>query len=274
MHGNINSPVMTDDIIKATIDCAARLNDSKYDFTEKHDIGSNIVELFGGEPMLFPEKVKIATEYAKTKSIRVQLDTNGFWGDDDRLLDFVYDLNIEWIALSIDDFHKIEKRPLERILKKFEDHPITKVTITSIEDHFAEYHYWKRKYGINVLYNPLHEVGNSSDHSTKYDRDYCRFEGFMVFPDGHVRGACELCEQACDFGNVKDFEVEKVYPSMVCILPVFGYDGTYLFKHCKNCDGTQNILLNYKTTPNVQLFTVTLEELNELAKKCTNRASA
>lgn len=262
MRGNQDSEVISDEIIKLTIDKAAELNG--FDPSTKHNLGTNIVEIFGGEPMLFPEKVKTIVDYAKQKNIRVQLDTNGFWAENDELLDFVYNLNLEWIALSVDNYHKIDKYTIIKLLEKFKKHPYTRVTITSIANHFDDAKFWKATYNVNIIFNKLHEVGNSKEHDDYKDRDYCRFEGFMVFPDGIVRGACELCEKACNFGHIKSFNSKELYNKVVFNLPIFKTDKSYLFNRCDSvCDGSQNMWLDKlnKDTTMIYLDTKMLNEL-------------
>ena len=136
-------------------------------------------------------------------------------GNDEKLLNFVYNLDIDWIALSIDNFHKVKKDFLVNVIEKFKNHPKTEITITSIRDNFDDSGFWKKTYGLNILYNELHKVGKSLENDSHDKWDFCRFEGFMVFPDGQVRGACELCEKACNFGNIQDIDIEYIYKNII-----------------------------------------------------------
>ncbi len=72
---------------------------------EAKELGAEWVSLSGGEPFLEPELLIDLVDYAHQKGLKAEAVTNGFWGDDDGILNTLIESGLDVLNLSIDDYH-------------------------------------------------------------------------------------------------------------------------------------------------------------------------
>lgn len=220
MEGNQDG-VITKDIIDIALEKCKQLKDD------------NWIELFGGEPMLEPELCAYTSQKAHEMGLKVSLYTNGYWGNSQRLMEYVSnEIKPDFILMSIDDFHTTPNESIMNILKFFDNDETPKVGISAIKDHCSNLQtiFLPAFPYLNVYYVQLHEVGKSKDYENN-EKDYCRIEGWIICPDGDVRMACEKGYNACCAGNIKTLDIVEAFSQIKDKFLAFT-SGTHLYEFC------------------------------------------
>ncbi len=213
--------VITKDIIDIALEKCKKLKDD------------NWIELFGGEPMLEPELCAYTSQKAHELGLKVSLYTNGYWGNSQKLMEYVCnEIKPDFILMSIDDFHTIPDSSIMSILEFFNNGNTPKIGISAVKDHCSklETKFLPAFPDLNVYYIRLHEVGKSVKYENN-EKDYCRIEGWIICPDGDVRMACEKGYKACRAGNIKTLDIVKAYDTIKDMFLAF-MSGTHLYDFC------------------------------------------
>lgn len=162
------------------------------------------VSIFGGEPMLYPEKALRIADNCRKKNIIFQMFTNGFWGNDEKLTDFVKNkIRPNILTMSISEFHKIDVSNYEKIFENFkdvEDIYLMYNTINNREGNFLESLYNK---GLRGMHDLLTETGRSKEEEPDFNFvKICCARGLDVRPNGEIHALCEN-HSGCILGHIE-----------------------------------------------------------------------
>lgn len=221
----LSSQVISKENIIYALDLAAAL--------VRPEDGKNQITIFGGEPTLEMELLEFTVEEAKKRGLLILLITNGWWGKDPQVMQKLYDLDIDAMAISCDDIHN-NVDCVNLALKKFEDHKITRTLIAALHTkenilsrlENKEVYILPQEFIDNRGYNSYRRTGNTG---------YCTFDGLNVFPDGEIRCECALGRKGCYIGKVGD-DIDSIVKLMDKIYDYFPFfksdpDLTYCFNH-------------------------------------------
>jgi hypothetical protein len=203
-HCNANSSPENDDVIKnEIIDMIFEQLDSSFG-----------ISIFGGEAMLFPEKVFYIAKKCREKNIIFNINTNGFWGKDKKILNFIKnEIKPNLINISLDEFHTIDYRIILNIIKHFKNHPIIGILMMTIQNHDNINKKKFDKYRLHWFIEPLTPTGRS-----KMATDYiqgpvlikCACSGIDFNVNGDIYAGCGN-HQGCFLGNIKNKSLPEIY---------------------------------------------------------------
>jgi hypothetical protein len=203
-------------------------------FLDIQDLDINF-SLQGGEVMLYPEYCnKIYDLWRKINkfNIRTILVTNGFWGEDDNLINFVKNkLKPTILFVTTDKWHqeKIPVSSINKIIKEFEFVPeiyLAIIQICSKNFPYVGKDYSKLnldydKKDLEIINTDLCFRGRAEQFKSIDDipeikiynneEVVCNNMGLSITPDGVIRSNCSLETHGCKFGHISDTNLKDVY---------------------------------------------------------------
>lgn len=177
-----------------------------------------LINLQGGEPMLYPDKCTFIGDLAHKSGRQLTLVTNGFWGDDPELIEFVNKrLKPDFLLLSIDYWHQ-QKIPVEyinniaRTLREetlLVSSPVTsnKHGLYSTKTELK----WTR---CDLGLIPLGRAEKLKDEVIYKDYDEeltCVNTGFAFEPDGKIVPSCKNECWGCDLGKIPGTDLSRMF---------------------------------------------------------------
>jgi organic radical activating enzyme len=176
------------------------------------------VSPFGGEPFLFPEKLKHIVDKCNEHNIKSEITTNGFWGKDEKMLDFIAnDLKPHIINVSIDAIHGVEESVYWSIMRYFQDNPDIYLLGQTNVGYHHEHHRQFEDYGLIFFDEPLRKLGNSQ-LSNEIKESYilnCECRGIEIRPNGDIYGLCNRHDNSgCKITNIDNPDLELLRKCM------------------------------------------------------------
>jgi organic radical activating enzyme len=172
-----------------------------------------VVSILGGEVMLYPENCKYIADKAHEYGHDFRLITNGFFGDDDKLVNFVLDeIKPEILTISVDEFHQ-EFIPIETIKalidKCYGKTEIVLESCMNVPDNVdfifdrqpriteLEETLGLQKKKIFYLVDAIVKDGNAIDNDLGFTKDkckpgHCSACGIVISPHGNISIKCEF----------------------------------------------------------------------------------
>lgn len=162
------------------------------------------ISIFGGEPMLYPEKILRVAENCRKKNITFRLVTNGFWGNDEKLTDFIKNkIKPNILAMSISEFHKIDTSNYEKIFENFKDDQNIYLMYNTVYDREGDFLIELYNKGLRGMHDMLTETGRSKEESADYSFvKICGARGLDVRPNGDIHALCEN-HFGCTLGHIE-----------------------------------------------------------------------
>jgi len=212
-----------------------------------------VFTLQGGEVMLYPEHCKnIGDLWRQTKgkySKKLDMVTNGFWGKDPKLIDYVLEeIKPTLIAITVDKWHQksVPISSINNIIKVLENHPITDICIFQIYSKnfpLVESKNYKElglEFSSNVepfIYGiPFHRTGKALSlegidespdlRECNNEELECQNIGIGLYPNGIIGGECTLARNGCRFGHIKTHNLKDIFKKLETIKrPSIKYTG-------------------------------------------------
>lgn len=239
-------------IVKFTYKCDAKcaicIEDSSIDKTELLPL--NLIEkvftevkdmeidmgLQGGEVLLFPEYCKEICDMWRSinKYGRTHMITNGFWGKDPKLIDYVEnEIKPELIGISVDKWHQqwIPISSINNILSRLENNPNIWVHLFQIFSKNYPVVKNQSELGIKcnkklfILGNALHYWGRGkkvidegddapNKREFKGERIQCDNFGLSLHPDGTIHSNCPAESAGCSFGKIENTNIKEIFEKL------------------------------------------------------------
>jgi MoaA/NifB/PqqE/SkfB family radical SAM enzyme len=206
-------------------------------FKETSDLDLNCV-LQGGEVMLYPEYCKeIYDMWRKiNKYKKTFLMTNGFWGKDQKLINFVKEeLKPDLLIVTTDKWHQVNipVSIINNIIKQFQDDKYIKLMIMQIFSNnyplFSDNYFklgieYNGKEKLNIYGCPLNFFGRGinaeKDGDFPFIKDYynekitCSNFGISIHPDGKIYSHCTSESNGCYFGNINNTDLNLLFKKL------------------------------------------------------------
>lgn len=128
-----------------------------------------------GEPFLFwddytkPKLIPLVKKY----NAKCVISTNGLWGNNDRIIQDVIDLEVPCISFSIDHWHKVPIENLNHVIERLSDQNVkTQIFMTQItSDEYPIGHIKPMNYDkLLKIEFPLNRNSNSNQGMSFHDR--------------------------------------------------------------------------------------------------------
>jgi len=185
------------------------------------------VDIFGGEPMLYPDTAIYIAKKCHEKNIMFELLTNGFWGSDRKLIKLVKEkIKPTVINFSLDSFHNIDYKILINLVEEFKDNKDIIITFTTVIGHLHPKSDEFKKYNITNIYDPLINTGRSEKYC-KYSIIrgpkiiWCGVLGFDVRVDNSLYFQCANKNGCKISNNILKENINKIYNKYVFNIPKF-----------------------------------------------------
>lgn len=200
-----------------------------------------VISILGGEVMLYPEECKYIADKAHEKGLTFRLITNGYFGNDQKMIDYlVNEIKPEIITISVDEYHQ-EFIPIETI-KNLINNIYGKIEIIiescmDVKNENFDFDAEPRKKEIIeqlglqkkkifFLIDAIKKDGNARDNDLGYEKTlcpegHCSSCGAVVVFNGRISIKCEFnsrpIHEDCkawtkniitddfDFGKFKEF---------------------------------------------------------------------
>jgi MoaA/NifB/PqqE/SkfB family radical SAM enzyme len=159
-----------------------------------------IVLIFGGEPMLYPDKVQFICDECRKRGLKSLMYTNCFFGEDEVLLNkLAREIRPTYIGLSFDNMHLIDSTVRSKVFHYLKNDDIESKIF------FATILQYKRKFKNEkwpVFCAPL---------DGKMSPDCCYPMGLAIQPDGKIIYDCPMWAQnmMCYCGDINNLVDSK-----------------------------------------------------------------
>jgi MoaA/NifB/PqqE/SkfB family radical SAM enzyme len=167
-----------------------------------------LVSLQGGEPSLYLDKCAEIVQLAKSKRIMTAFYSNGWWGDDDKMIADILALKTDILVLSVNKWTS-SLIPIERI-RRISDIVKSHTTIGLIYSECYDIKpIMKAKLAPEafVIDYRIEPVGRASNIHINPD-PLCKRIGFTIETDGTVYGNCCRSTQGCRYGSIFDIRLK------------------------------------------------------------------
>jgi organic radical activating enzyme len=205
------------------------------------------ISIFGGEPMLFPEIVLYVANICHKKNIIFNIQTNGFWGKDEKILYLIEEkIKPNILIFSLDNFHTISEDVLFNIITFFKDKK-TPIMIQRIQGNSHPHEQKFLETGIFSFNEPLTATGRSTEESIENNNYcFCMCRGLDIRPNGDIFALCGN-HQGCCFGNIETKSIPGIREKYLHRQPKF-YNK--IPKSIYNCCRKNELLNNCWDNPN------------------------
>jgi organic radical activating enzyme len=171
-----------------------------------------VVSVLGGEVSLYPEKCKYIADEAHKRGLVFRYITNGWFGADDKAIDYMLnEIKPEIVTISVDEYHQ-EFIPIETI-KHLIDRIYTKTEIiiescVDVKEEGFTFDKMPRMLEISeklniknkkifYLIDAIKKDGNARLNNLGYEKlkcqdGFCSTCGFVVTLDGNISPKCEF----------------------------------------------------------------------------------
>jgi MoaA/NifB/PqqE/SkfB family radical SAM enzyme len=161
-----------------------------------------LVLIFGGEPMLYPEKVQFICDECRKRGLETLMYTNCFYGDNETLLNkLAWDIKPTYIGLSFDKMHPIDPIIRSRVFNFLKQKNVeSKVFFATLWDYRTHF---KRDDNCPVFCGTVD--GPKSGNC-------CYRVGLAIQPDGKIIYYCPMWAQKnkyCYCGDINHLVNKK-----------------------------------------------------------------
>jgi MoaA/NifB/PqqE/SkfB family radical SAM enzyme len=205
--------------------------DKAFEFIEQTGEKDYVIDILGGETLLYPELCKKICKTANERGIITEITTNGWLGDDDEAINFlINEIKPTFLNISVDEYHQefIPIKTVQKFVDKvYEFMPILinycsdlqngplknlgKIERASIiQKKMREYFPNKELYFymeeiIEIGNAKKNKIGRSSDMLKSACQYYCVVNGILINYNGEMVKKCFLhldVLDKCKLGNV------------------------------------------------------------------------
>jgi len=180
-----------------------------------------LIILYGGEPSLKLDLCKEINNLAKFNGHITAMTTNGWWINDENITNEIKKLELDYLALSVDNNHlqTLTLEKINKIIKEFQNSNIKLLGIDVIER--KEYEQIIPEIGsliktkkhqfleLNCIIQEMVPINEECQYKDKKEPCYKPCFGLKLYPDGNVGYSCSYFSRSCKLNNILKLEVKK-----------------------------------------------------------------
>jgi organic radical activating enzyme len=183
--------------------------DKTFDIIDNRKI---LISILGGEVMLYPEECKYIADKAHERGLTFRLITNGYFGNDDKMIDyFLNEIKPEITTISFDEYHQefIPEKTIKNLINKI--YGKTEIIIESCIDlDIPDFNFDREPRKLEIaqkldlerkkifyLIDKIKKDGNARTNNLGYEKlsckpGHCSACGFVVSFTGPIAIKCEF----------------------------------------------------------------------------------